>query len=140
KPDLVFAAHVDTASGSLLPADYLRQIADAVHAQGVLFVLDCISSGTIRGDMQSTVGGILISAPQKGCTASACCALVMLGSAAHEQIDSTTSTSFACDLRKWLQIMEAYEQGGFGYHATLPTDSLVVLRDAMAEAQAYGFE
>jgi aspartate aminotransferase-like enzyme len=140
KPEVVFAPHVETASGIMLPDGYLRKIADAVHAEGGLFVLDCIASGTIWVDMQATGVDVLISAPQKGWSASPCCALVMLSALAREKIDSTTSTSFACDLRKWLQIMEAYEQGGFAYHATLPTDALTVLRDVMQETAAYGFE
>ncbi|TEA77425.1 aminotransferase class V-fold PLP-dependent enzyme [Allopusillimonas ginsengisoli] len=140
KPDVVFAPHVETASGILLPNDYLRRVADAVHVEGGLFVLDCIASGTIWVDMQATGVDVLISAPQKGWTASACCALVMLGASARKIIDATVSTSFACDLRKWLQIMEAYEQGGFAYHATMPTDSLTILRDVMAETEAYGFD
>lgn len=140
QPDLVFAAHVETASGIMLPHDYMRQLAEAVHAVGGLFVLDCVASGTIWVDMKAIGVDILISAPQKGWTASACCALVMLGTAARKKIEHTTSTSFACDLKKWMQIMEAYEQGGFAYHATLPTDSLSLLRDVMAETEAYGFE
>lgn len=140
KPDLVFAPHVETASGMMLPDAYLRAVADAVHAVGGLFVLDCIASGTIWVDMQATGVDVLISAPQKGWSASPCCALVMLGAAARERIDATTSTSFACDLRKWLQIMEAYENGGHAYHATMPTDSLVTLRDVIKETEAYGFD
>ncbi|MBB5215778.1 aminotransferase class V-fold PLP-dependent enzyme [Parapusillimonas granuli] len=140
KPAVVFAPHVETASGIMLPNDYLRRVADAVHAEGGLFVLDCIASGTIWIDMQATGVDVLISAPQKGWTASACCALVMLSPLARKEIDNTVSTSFACDLRKWLQIMEAYEQGGFAYHATMPTDALAVLRDVMAETEAYGFD
>ncbi|WP_321884960.1 aminotransferase class V-fold PLP-dependent enzyme [Paraburkholderia bannensis] len=140
KPDLVFAPHVETASGMMLPDAYLRAVADAVHAVGGMFVLDCIASGTIWVDMEATGVDILISAPQKGWSASPCCGLVMLGALARERIDSTTSTSFACDLRKWLQIMEAYENGGFAYHATMPTDSLATLRDVMKETEAYGFE
>ncbi|WP_027817567.1 aminotransferase class V-fold PLP-dependent enzyme [Paraburkholderia bannensis] len=140
KPDLVFAPHVETASGMMLPDAYLRAVADAVHAVGGMFVLDCIASGTIWVDMEATGVDILISAPQKGWSASPCCGLVMLGALARERIDSTTSTSFACDLRKWLQIMEAYEDGGFAYHATMPTDSLATLRDVMKETEAYGFE
>ena len=122
KPDLVFAPHVETASGMMLPDAYLRAVADAVHEVGGMFVLDCIASGTVWVDMQASGIDILISAPQKGWSASPCCALVMLGPLARERIDSTTSTSFACDLRKWLQIMEAYENNGFAYHATMPTD------------------
>lgn len=140
QPDLVFAAHVETASGIMLPDDYMRRLAAAVHEAGGLFVLDCIASGTIWVDMRAVGVDVLISAPQKGWTASACCALVMLGDSARKKIETTTSTSFACDLRKWLQIMESYEQGGFAYHATMPTDSLTVLRDVMAETEAYGFE
>ena len=140
RPAVVFAPHVETASGILLPDDYLRQVADAVHAHGGLFVLDCIASGAMWVDMQATGVDVLISAPQKGWSGSPCCALVMLSARAREQIDATTSTSFACDLRKWLQIMEAYEQGGFAYHATMPTDALAVLRDVMRETADYGFD
>src|SRR5690606_2363720 len=140
KPDLVFAPHVETASGIILPDDYLRQVADAVHAEGGLFVLDCIASGTIWVDMKAIGVDILISAPQKGWTASACCGLVMLGDTARQRIEDTVSTSFAADLRKWLQIMEAYEGGGHAYHATLPTDSLRILRDVMKETEAYGYD
>ncbi|OZI43270.1 aminotransferase class V-fold PLP-dependent enzyme [Bordetella genomosp. 4] len=140
KPDLVFAPHVETASGIILPDDYLRKVADAVHAEGGLFVLDCIASGAIWVDMKAVGVDILISAPQKGWSASACCGLVMLGETARQRIGDTVSTSFAADLRKWLQIMEAYESGGHAYHATLPTDSLTVLRDAMLELEAYGVD
>ncbi|GAB6850647.1 alanine--glyoxylate aminotransferase family protein [Paraburkholderia kururiensis] len=139
KPDLVFAPHVETASGMLLPDAYLRAVADAVHAVGGMFVLDCIASGAVWVDMQATGVDVLISAPQKGWSASPCCALVMLGPVARERIEATTSTSFACDLRKWLQIMEAYENGGHAYHATMPTDSLAKLRDVIKETEAYGF-
>lgn len=140
KPGLVFAPHVETASGMMLPDAYLRAVADAVHSVGGMFVLDCIASGTVWVDMQACGVDVLISAPQKGWSASPCCALVMLGALARERIDSTTSTSFACDLRQWLQIMEAYEKGGFAYHATMPTDSLAVLRDVIKETEADGLE
>ncbi|VVE46731.1 class V aminotransferase [Pandoraea communis] len=140
KPDLVFAPHVETASGMMLPDTYLRAVADAVHDVGGMFVLDCIASGTVWVDMQACGIDVLISAPQKGWSASPCCAMVMLSSLARERIESTTSTSFACDLRQWLQIMEAYEKGGFAYHATMPTDSLTTLRDVMKETEAYGFD
>src|SRR5690606_6094808 len=140
KPALVFAAHVEPASGIMLPDAYLRAVADAVHAHGGLFVLDSIASGAIWVDMQAVGADVLISAPQKGWSAPACAALVMLSDEARKRIDETTSTSFSCDLRKWLQIMEAYEQGGFAYHATLPTDALLALRDAMAEAEKVGFD
>jgi len=140
RPDLVFAAHVETASGIMLPTDYMRRIGEAVHAVGGMFVLDCIASGTIWVDMREVGVDVLISAPQKGWTSSACCGLVMLSPLARERIESTTSTSFACDLRKWLQIMEAYENGGHAYHTTLPTDSLRILRDVMNETEAYGYD
>lgn len=141
KPDIVLAAHVETASGIMLPEAYLRQIADAVHGVGGLFVLDCIASGAIWVDMREAGADILISAPQKGWSGPACCALVMLSPLARERIDNTTSTSFTCDLRKWLQIAETYEkEGGFAYHATMPTDALRDLRDVMVETQAFGFE
>ncbi len=140
KPALVFAPHVETSAGMMLPDDYLRAVADAVHEVGGLFVLDCIASGAMWVDMRATGVDVLVSAPQKGWSASPCCGLVMLSAAARKRLDETTSTSFACDLKKWLQIMEAYEQGGHAYHATMPTDGLARLRDIMAEADALGFD
>lgn len=139
KPALVFAPHVETASGMILPDDYLRAVADAVHEAGGLFVLDCIASGAMWVDMQASGVDVLISAPQKGWSSSPCCAMVMLSERARAAIENTTSSSFACDLKKWLQIMETYEKGGHAYHATLPTDALMRLRDTMKETQDYGF-
>jgi len=139
QPDLVFAPHVETASGMLLPDDYVRAVADAVHSVGGLFVLDCIASGTLWVDMQECDVDVLISAPQKGWSASPCSALVMLGNRALERITDTTSSSFACDLRKWLEIMQAYENGGHAYHATMPTDALTKFHSVMKETEAYGF-
>jgi aspartate aminotransferase-like enzyme len=139
KPAVVFAPHVETASGMILPDDYLRAVADAVHEVGGLFVLDCIASGAIWVDMKATGVDVLVSAPQKGWSSSPCCAMVMLSERARTAIDATASSSFACDLKKWLQIMEAYEAGGHAYHATMPTDALTRLRDTMKETQAYGF-
>lgn len=140
KPAVVFAPHVETASGILLPDDYLRAVADAVHGVGGLFVLDCVASGALWVDMQACGVDVLISAPQKGWSASPGCALVMFSTLALERIEHTRSNSFACDLRKWLQIMRAYEDGGHAYHATLPTDSLKRFRDTMRETADYGFE
>jgi len=140
KPDLVFAPHVETSSGMILPDDYLRAVADAVHAVGGLFVLDCIASGALWVDMQASGVDVLISAPQKGWSASPCCALVMLSQAAQSRVEATQSSSFACDLKKWLQIMQAYEQGGHAYHATMPSDGLMRFRDVMWETRDYGFE
>ena len=139
KPDFVFAPHIETSAGMILPDDYLRAVADAVHAVGGLFVLDCIASGTIWVDMQKCGIDILISAPQKNWSGSPCCGLVMLSTEARARIEDTTSTSFAADLKKWLHIMETYEQGGHAYHATMPTDALRSLRKVMHETEAYGF-
>ena len=139
RPDMVFAPHVETSSGMLLPDDYLRSVADAVHGVGGMFVLDCIASGAIWVDMKVSGVDVLISAPQKGWSSSPCAGLVMLNSVALERLKSTTSTSFAGDLRKWLEIMQAYEKGGHAYHATMPTDALARFRDTMKETEAYGF-
>ena len=133
KPDVVFAPHVETSAGMMLPDDYLRAVAEAVHEHGGLFVLDCIASGTIWVDMRDTGVDVLISAPQKGWTGTPCCGLVMLSERALAKLPETTSTSFACDLRKWLEIMQAYENGAHAYHATMPTDGLRTLRDVMRE-------
>ena len=140
KPALVFAPHVETASGMLLPDAYLREVAAAVHAHDGLFVLDCVASGALWVDMADLGIDILVTAPQKGWSGPPCGALVCLGAEALSLMDATTSTSFAADLKKWLQIMQAYEAGGHAYHATLPTDALVALRKVMLEAEAYGFE
>lgn len=140
RPDLVFAPHVETASGMLLPDDYLKQVAEAVHRVGGLFVLDCIASGTLWVDMREIGIDVLISAPQKGWSGSPGCAMVMLSPLALERLETTTSTSFAADLRKWHQIMQAYENGGHAYHATMPTDGLRRLRDIMRETAGYGFD
>ena len=140
QPEVVFAPHVETSSGMILPDSYLRAVADAVHAAGGLFVLDCIASGAMWVDMVASGVDVLVSAPQKGWSSSPCCAMVMLSELARTRIDSTSSSSFACDLRKWLQIMEAYEGGGHAYHATMPTDALARLREVMQETQRYGFE
>ncbi|WP_284619888.1 aminotransferase class V-fold PLP-dependent enzyme [Aquabacterium humicola] len=140
RPAVVFAPHVETASGIVLPDAYLHAVADAVHEVGGLFVLDCIASGALWVDMQATGVDVLVSAPQKGWSGSPCCAFVMLSERARTAIDGTTSTSFAADLKKWLQIVEAYEKGGFAYHATMPTDALLRTRDAMLQTRACGFE
>jgi len=140
RPDVVFAPHVETASGMLLPDAYLKAVADAVHESGGLFVLDCIASGAIWVDMKASGVDVLISAPQKGWSGSPCAAFVMLGERARAAIDATTSSSFAADLKKWLQIMETYEAGGHAYHATMPTDALTLTRAQMLETRSRGFE
>ena len=139
RPAVVFAPHVETASGILLPDDYLRAVGEAVHAVGGLFVLDCVASGTVWVDMQACGVDVLISAPQKGWSSAPGAALVMLSEAGRRQVEATTSTSFAADLKKWLQIMQAYENGGHAYHATMPTGALAQLRDTMREMGAIGF-
>ena len=140
KPNLVFAPHVETASGIILPDDYIRSVADAVHSVGGMFVLDCIASGAIWVDMEDSGVDILISAPQKGWSASPAFGLVMLSPQANEAINKTQSTSFSCDLLKWLQIMQAYENGAHAYHATMPTDAIKRFRDTIMETEEFGFD
>ncbi len=140
RPDVVFAPHVETAAGMILPDDYLKRVADATHAVGGLFVLDCIASGAMWVDMAATGVDVLISAPQKGWSGSPACAMIAFSERARKAIDATTSTSFACDLKKWLQVMETYEAGGHVYHTTMPTDALARLREVMRETRDYGFD
>lgn len=140
KPAMVFAPHVETASGMLLPDDYIKAVADAVHAVGGMFVLDCIASGCLWVDMKALGVDVLISAPQKGWSASPCAGLVMMAESAMQRLEETTSSSFACDLKKWTQIMQAYENGGHAYHATMPTDALTKFRDTMKEVETLGFD
>jgi len=139
KPAVVFAPHVETSAGMILPDDYLSAVAEAIHKVGGLLVLDCIASGAMWVDMASTGVDVLVSAPQKGWSGSPCCAMVMLSERARKSIDQTQSSSFACDLKKWLQIMESYENGTHSYHTTMPTDALARLREVMIETRAYGF-
>lgn len=140
RPAAVFAPHVETSAGIILPDDYLRGVADAAHEVGALFVLDCIASGAAWVNMQATGVDVLVSAPQKGWSGSPCCAMVMMSERARVAIDATTSTSFAADLKKWLQIMETYENGSHAYHTTMPTDALTRLRAVMQETRDYGFD
>jgi aspartate aminotransferase-like enzyme len=140
KPEVVFAPHVETASGIILPDDYVKAVADAVHEVGGLFVLDCVASGCVWVDMREAGVDVLISAPQKGWSASPCAGLVMMNDAALAVCRAAKSSSFAADLGKWLTIMEAYLTGGHAYHATMPTDALRVFRDAMLETKAKGYE
>jgi len=138
--EVVFAPHVETSSGLLLPDDYIKTLADAVHSVGGLFVLDCVASGAIWVDMAALGVDVLITAPQKGWSGPPCCAMVCLGKEARVQIGTTKSSSFACDLKKWLEIMETYEQGKYAYHTTPPTDALIALSKVMAEMESFGFE
>ena len=140
RPDAVFAPHVETSAGLILPDDYIRALSEAAHEVGALMVLDCIASGAVWVDMAATGVDVLISAPQKGWSSTPAAGLVMLSQRAAGRLEKTESDSFAMDLKKWRAIMAAYEDGGHAYHATMPTDSLLALRDAMAETRAMGFE
>ena len=140
KPDVVLAPHVETSAGIILPDDYLTALADAAHEVGALVVLDCIASGCAWVDMKATGVDVLISAPQKGWSATPCAGLVMMSDRAVARMADTTSNSFAVDLKKWHNIMQAYENGGHAYHATMPTDGLRAFRDTMKETRAFGFE
>jgi aspartate aminotransferase-like enzyme len=140
RPAVVFAPHVETSAGMILSDQYLSRVAAATHQSGGLFVLDCIASGAMWVDMRSTGVDVLISAPQKGWSGSPCCAMVMLSERARAAIDQTVSSSYACDLKKWLQVVETYESGSHVYHTTMPTDALIRLRDVMQETRNCGFE
>jgi len=140
KPDVVFAPHVETSAGIILPDEYITAVATAAHEVGALMVLDCIASGCIWVDMAATGVDVLISAPQKGWSSTPAVGMVMMSELATERLEETTSNSFAIDLKKWHAIMAAYEGGGFAYHATMPTDAIVQLRDAMLETKGHGFE
>jgi aspartate aminotransferase-like enzyme len=139
KPAVVFAPHVETSAGIILPDDYLKAVGEAVRSVNGLFVLDCIASGAMWVDMKACNVDVLITAPQKGWSSSPCCALIAMSDRARERIESTQSSSFSMDLKKWLQIMEAYEKGGHVYHTTMPTDALKILRNVMKETQTLGF-
>ncbi len=140
KPAVVFAPHVETSSGIILSADYIKALSDAVHSVGGLLVIDCIASGCVWLDMKNLGIDVLISAPQKGWSSTPCAGLVMLSDAAVKKVDSTESDSFSLDLKQWLNIMRAYENGGHAYHATMPTDSLRQFRDTILEAKNIGFD
>jgi aspartate aminotransferase-like enzyme len=138
RPAVVFAPHVETSAGMLLPDSYLQELGAAAHAVGALFVLDCIASGAAWVDMRACGVDVLLSAPQKGWSATPCAGFAMLSELALARLETTSSDSFACDLKKWHQIMQAYVGGGHAYHATMPTDALMRVRDAMREAFAVG--
>ena len=140
RPEVVFAPHVETSAGMILPDEYIRAATEAVHSVGGLFVLDCIASGAMWVDMEDLGVDVLISAPQKGWTGSPCCGLVMLSERGLDALTTTKSTSFSCDLGKWHQIMKTYEGGGHAYHATMPTDGLRSFAAVMHETDAFGFE
>ena len=66
--------------------------------------------------------------------------MVAMSDRAREKIESTQSSSFSMDLKKWLQIVETYEKGAHVYHTTMPTDALKILRNVMKETQDLGFD
>jgi aspartate aminotransferase-like enzyme len=140
KPAVVFAPHVETAAGLMLPDDYIKQLGDAVHSVGGLLVIDCIASGCVWLDMKALGIDVLISAPQKGWSSTPCAGLVMMNEQAVAKVETTESTSFGLDLKQWLTIMRAYENGGHAYHATMPTDGLTKFRDTVKEAEAIGLD
>ena len=140
KPDVVFAPHVETSAGIILPDDYVTALAAAAHEVGALMVLDCIASGCAWVDMKATGVDVLISAPQKGWSATPCAGLVMMSDRAAARLETTTSNSFTIDLKKWHAIMQTYEGGGHAYHATMPTDGLRAFRDTMIETRDFGFD
>jgi aspartate aminotransferase-like enzyme len=139
KPAVVFAPHVETSAGIILPDGYLKAVGEAVRSVNGLFVLDCIASGAMWVDIKACNVDVLITAPQKGWSSSPCCAMIAMGERARERIETTQSSSFSLDLKKWLQIMETYEKGGHVYHTTMPTDALKTLRNVMQETQTLGF-
>ena len=140
KPDIVFCPHVETSAGMMVPDDFIAAVTACVHEHGGMFVLDCVASGTIFVNLEETGVDVLLTAPQKGWSASPCAALVMMSPRARARLDETTSSSFANDLKKWTQIMETYESGAHAYHATMPTDALRHFRDALIEAEGFGLE
>ncbi len=139
RPDAVFAAHVETSAGIILPDDYVRAVAEAAHGAGAVFVLDGIASGAMWVDMRRSGVDVLLSAPQKGWSGSPCAGLVMLGELALGRMDASANTSFSCDLLRWLHVMRSYEDDGHTYHATMPTDALRMFDDSMKETRAFGF-
>lgn len=140
RPQAVFAPHVETASGMMLTDDYIKALGKAIHEVGGVLVIDCIASGCMWLDMQALGVDVLISAPQKGLSSTPCAGLVMMNEMACEMVLASAPSSFALDLKAWLNIMMAYEKGGHAYHATMPTDGLRQLRDALFEARAVGYD
>ena len=138
KPSVIFAPHVETSTGMILPDDYIRKVSSAIHEVGGMFVLDCVASGTVWADMKDLSVDVVISAPQKGWTGPSCAALVMMSDAAAQRMGETEETSFSMSLKRWSAIMDSYENGGFGYHATMPTDSLRDFHEISVETLKFG--
>ncbi len=140
KPAVVFAPHVETSTGIILPDEYIKGVADAAHAHGGLFVLDCIASGTVWVDMKATGVDAILSAPQKGWTGPACASVIMLGERGVHATRNSVSTSMVINMRKWLEVMDAYLGGGFAYYTTMPTDALTLFERAAVETEKVGFD
>lgn len=139
-PEVVFAPHVETAAGLMLPDEYVRALADAAHEVGAVLVLDCIASGAMWVDLAALGVDVLISAPQKGWSGTPGAGYVMLGAAGRRAVEAGAPTSFAIDLGKWLAISDGYREGRAGYHATMPTDSIARNLERMVETRDRGFE
>src|SRR5699024_11435437 len=60
-----------------------------------------------------------------------CCSPSSDYSFLHSFPTRRSSDLFALDLQKWRGIMQAYEDGGHAYYATLPTDALTQFRDTI---------
>lgn len=140
RPSVVCAPHVETSAGMIIPDDYIKAVSDAVHANGGIFVLDCVASGCLWVDMEKVGADVLITAPQKGWSGTPCCGIIMLSQLGLERMNNTTSSAFGQDIKKWHSIMTSYEKGGFGYYVTMPTDSIQLFAEIMKETEDYGFE
>ena len=139
KPAVVFAPHVETSTGIKLPDEYVAEVGAAVQEHGGHFVLDCIASGTYWTDMKALNVDVVITAPQKGWTGPACVGLTMLSERATEAVRASKPKSMVLNLSKWLDVAESYDNGGFMYYTTMPTDAITLFRDVAAETKEYGF-
>jgi len=139
KPDAVFAPHVETSVGMILPDEYIKRVAEAVHEVGGVFVVDCIASGTIWLDMEDLGVDALISAPQKGWSGPCCVGIVALSDRGYARVQERDCNSMVTNLKMWCHVMSEYEAGRFKYYTTLPTDALRTFRDVMLETEAFGF-
>jgi alanine-glyoxylate transaminase/serine-glyoxylate transaminase/serine-pyruvate transaminase len=138
RPRVVFAPHVETSTGVELPPDYVKRIGDKVRAvSDGIFVLDGIAAGTTWIDTLSNSVDVYITAPQKGWSAPACVGVVILNPRGEAAIRSTKSDSLALNLRKWLEVSDAYDKGGFAYHTTMPTDCIALFRNAALELKKF---
>ena len=140
KPKLVYATHVETSTGIIIPDEYIKGIGEATKSIGGLFVLDCVASGSLFVDMEILGIDLLLTAPQKGWSSTPCAGVIMLNKNAREKIKKTTSSSYSCDLHKWLTVMESYEDNNYTYHTTFPTDGLKNFRTNILEIKKIGYQ